>query len=207
MPIQDKLPYALGRKDQGPNKMLADEIVKGQESLKELVDFLESKPRKEFQKDAALTIGYVAEQAPQQVEPYFEVLIRNLDSKINRVVWASMISLFHISSGTKKELFDHLGIIIQRMDEGTVVTRDYGIRILMALYQEPSYREDCLPLILEQISMAPSNQTGQYTERFGAIVSPSHIEAFVQCLEEKLLELNNEHHIKRVKKTIKKLYK
>lgn len=208
MPIQDRLAYAQNRKDQEPNKLLAKEIVHalGAEGLQELIDFFETKPHKELQKDCSLTIAWVAEQQPELVAPHASYLLSKLHDPINRVIWGSMIALAYIVHHVKKELFEALPNILDAMDEGTVVTRDYGFRIMVTLYQESTLQEDMLVLILEQISKSPSNQLGQYTERLMEVMNKKHTDALITVLEERRNDVSNEHHLRRLNKNLKKLY-
>ena len=62
MAIQEHLAYSLDRKDQEPNKNLAERIVNkgGEAQLQELVDFFLTQPHKEFQKDSVLTLAWVS---------------------------------------------------------------------------------------------------------------------------------------------------
>ena len=209
MPIQDKLAYSLNRKDQKPNKILATEIVNslGASGVEELIAFFETKPHKELQKDCALTMAWVAEIKPDLVLPYTDYLIGKLEDPINRVIWGSMIALAFVAHLEKEKLFETLPKILDVMDAGTVVTRDHGYRIMMVLYEDQRFQEDMFPLVLEQLSKAPSNQLGQYTERLVSVLNNLHIKSLVDVLEERRGDITNEHHLKRLNKNLKKLYK
>lgn len=207
MPIKDHLPKSLGRKDQKPNKDLARKIFEGSESLNELIAFINSKPHKDFEKDAVLTLAYLAEQSPSSVAPHWSILVNNLDADVNRVIWGSMIALSHIAHLIQEPLFAELPKILDAMNKGTPVTRDHGFRILMALYANDELKEDIYFIVLEQLQLAPKNQLGQYADRFTTVVVDEHKAGFITALEILVSELDNEYHLRRINKCLKKLRK
>ncbi|WP_424963073.1 hypothetical protein [Ekhidna sp.] len=209
MPIQDQLAYALDRKDQEPNKQVAKHIVDagGEKEVNDLVAFIETNPEQRAQSDAILALAYVGECAPELLVEQADFLISQLDSSINRVVFGSMIGLAHIAHLQRAKLFDALPQVIDAMDAGTVVTRDHGYRIMITLYEDLQFQDDMFLLILEQLAKAPSNQVGQYAERLIAVLNKKHLKPLIETLEERRTDISNEHHIKRLSKNLKKLYK
>jgi len=209
MAIQEHLAYSLDRKDQVPNKALAERIVNegGEAQLQELVDFFLTHPHRELQKDCVLTMASVGEQSPKMLVPYIDLLIENFDSSINRVVWGSMIALAFLAHLVPDKIYRGLPKIIDAMDQGTVITRDHGYRMLITLYQSDKYREDLFYIILEQIQLAPSNQLGQYAEKLIKVLDTKHKDELIAVLEDRSADLTNEHHKKRLSKNLKKLYK
>lgn len=209
MIIKDKLAYALDRKDQEPNRLVARQIVEseGQRGIEELVDFIESKPIKRAQMDAMLALAYVGELCPKTLAPHVDFLVSKLDDPINRVIWGSMIGLAHIAHLVQPKLFEALPKVIDAMDAGTVVTRDYGFRIMVDLYRTEQFQEDMFLLMQEQLMKAPSNQLGQYAERLMETLNKKHLNSLIETLEERRGDITNDHHIKRLNRNLKKLYK
>lgn len=209
MSIQDQLVFAQNRNDQEPNKRVAKQIVDAgdEKEVKELVSFIETRPKQRAQSDAILALAYIGDQAPHLLAGEVDFLIDQLKSSINRVIFGSMIGLSHIAHLKKETLYDSLPQIIDAMDSGTVVTRDYGYRIMITLYQEDTLRNDLFLLIQEQLMKAPSNQLGQYAERLMAVLNKSHLKPLIETLEGRKEDISNEHHIKRLTKNLKNLYK
>ncbi|MEP1034571.1 hypothetical protein [Ekhidna sp.] len=209
MPIQNQLAYALDRNDQEPNKQVAKQIVDtgGVKEVDELVFFVKSRPRQRAQADAILALAYIGEITPELLTNQADFLIGELKSKINRVIFGSMIGLSHIAHLQKEKLYDSLPQIIDAMDAGTVVTRDFGYRIMITLYQENRLQADMFLLIQEQLMKAPANQLGQYTERLIEVLNKSHLNLLIETLEERRTDISNEYHITRLNKNLKKLYK
>ncbi|SNS95649.1 hypothetical protein SAMN05421640_1769 [Ekhidna lutea] len=209
MPIQDQLAYALDRNDQEPNKILAKQIVDagGEKEIRELISFIETKPNQRAKSDAILTMAYVAELSPKLMAGQIDFLTHQLASSINRVIFGSMIALAHVAHMRKEKLYKALPKIIDAMDDGTVVTRDHGYRIMITLYADERFQEDMFLLIQEQLIKAPSNQLGQYTERLIPVLNKLHLNTLIETLEERRSDVTNEYHINRLNKNLKKLYK
>ncbi len=207
MAVQDFLSCALGQKDQSPNHHLASRIVAGEFSAGELVAFFETKPHLDLRKDVVLTLAYVAEQSPDLVVPYVDFLLQNFHSKINRVVWGSMIALAHMAPKIPDKMFQSLPAVIDAMHASTVVGRDNGFKILVVCYATEKYREDVFALILEEIRLAPPNQVGQYAERIMEVILPEHTAMLRKALEEIREELTDTHHLRRMEKNLRKLHR
>ncbi|WP_420316759.1 hypothetical protein [Ekhidna sp.] len=209
MSIQDQLAFALDRNDQEPNKLVAKQIVNagGTKEVKDLISFIKTKPKQRAQSDTILALAYVGELAPALLSGEASFLISQLNSSVNRVIFGSMIALAHIAHLKKGILFDSLPQIIDAMDSGTVVSRDYGFRIMVTLYTDRKYTEDMFLLIQEQLMKAPSNQLGQYAERLIEVLNENHLQPLIETLEERRTDISNEYHIKRLNKNLKKLYK
>lgn len=209
MSIVSRLSYSQNRKDQGPNKVLAQDIIDraDQDGILQLFALLASKEtHKELRKDASLTIAWVAERAPYLIERYAAELVSFLHDTTNRVIWGSMMALCAIAELKKPFLFENLSVIIDAMDAGTVVTRDHGYRILVTLYQDEHYAPDVILLIKEQLLLAPSNQLGQYAERMLPVIQPAHKPLLISTLETRREDVKNPHHLKRLNKNLKKLW-
>ena len=209
MSIKDRLSYSVGRRDQEPNKLLAEEIVAQDdtEKIRELIAVFDAKPHVEIQKDCSLTLAWVAESKPALMAPYVDYFLEKLNDPINRVIWGSMMSLTAIAPFAQQKLFNELPTILDAMDAGTVVTRDHGYRILITLYQNSTYQEDVFLLVLEQLSKAPSNQLGQYAERLIAVLASKHKAQVTATLEGRFEDVDHPHHLKRLEKNLKKLGK
>lgn len=208
MPISDKLAYGMGHRDQGPNKILAQEIADSEDrsALEELKTLVLSQAHKRFRMDATLTVAYLGELKPSMLTDSADFLLGILDDPIDRVGWGSMIALSHITSSVPDKMYAELPTILDAMDAGGIVGRDHGYRILIDLYTVKKYRSDIFYIVLEQIQKSPSNQLGQYTERLIAVIKKENKKELISALEERRAELTNEHHIKRLTKNLKKLY-
>ncbi len=206
--VVDQFSSSLDHRDQGPNEVIAQQIVdeEGGKLLEKVTQVIHGKYTTRIKNDAVMVLMAVSRIHPGILVNQMDLFIQLLDSKSNRQVFGSMIALANIAPLVREKIKPHLAKILQAMDEGTVVTRDHGFTILTELYKDdPS--GDLLTLINEQILNAPSNQVGQYTEKFMEVVRKEDVSAFVEALEARAQELTNEHHLKRLGKNLKKLRK
>ncbi len=209
MSIADHLAYSLERKDQEPNKRLANQLVANDDraGVHEIVDlFDEHRPRRLLM-DAMLTLAYIAETKPELIIPHTDFLLSKLKDPIERVGWGSMIALAHITPLVAEKLYKELPKVLDAMERQSVVGRDHGFKVLVKLYQVDEYANDLIHIIVEQISNAPSNQLGQYAERAMTALRANHKKLLIEALEMRREELTNEYHIRRIDKNLKKLYK
>lgn len=205
--ILSRFSSSQGRRDQGPNRILATEIAgsRDRKLLRDIIEILKSKPKKAIENDAILTLASLSELAPDMLEEYTSLLLGYLDSKNNRAVWGSMIALSNVTPFVPKRIMEHVPAILSAMDEGTVVTRDHGFVILLHLYQHKAYREIIFALIFEQVANAPDNQLGQYTEKFIEEATGEHLTLIVRVLEARLRDLEKPAHQKRISKILLRL--
>jgi len=91
MSVIDKLATSLSRRDELPNKELAQEIVgnKDAAAVKELVQNLRNK-NKGIQGDCIKTLYEVAETEPTLVAIYVNDILALLHSNNNRMQWGAM---------------------------------------------------------------------------------------------------------------------
>ena len=209
MRVKQELSYSQGLKDQSANHIAADRIVKEEDvsSINDLVELVKGSYPRRLRMDATLTLAYVAEANPKLVDPHFKSLIGNLKDKVDRVAWGSMIALAHIVNLAPQKFYDELPSILEAMENLSVVGRDHGFKILVEVYKDDRFKDDVFPLLCEQLSMAPANQLGQYTERLISEISVDHMVALRDLLESKREDLDNPHHIKRLDKNLMKLHK
>lgn len=204
--VIDRFSSALDCRDQGPNEVIAQQIVEesGGKLLAEVIQVIHSKSSVRIKNDAVMVLMAVSRINEAILVQQVGLFIDLLGSKSNRQVFGSMIALANISPLTRKQVKPHLATVLDAMDEGTVVTRDHGYTILTELYKEDT-SGDMLALINEQLLKAPSNQVGQYTEKFMVVVRKEDVSVFMEALEVRSEELTNEHHRKRLGKNLKQL--
>jgi len=206
MGIEEKFSSSFGRRDQGPNRELARAItaVRDFEAVAEIFELLSKKSGTRLRNDAILTIAAISNESPDMLTSYVGELVGLLNSKVNRQIFGAMIGLSNLSALVPEQLLSHLGLILESMDDGTVVTRDHGFTILTQVYKVDR-SEMLLPLILEQLMKAPPNQLGQYAEKFISVMDYDHRDQLAAVLEERLQELVSDTHKKRLSKNLKKL--
>ena len=134
MSIIDHLAYSLDRRDEIPNKELAKKIAqkKDKKAVKELVENLKNK-NKDIQHDCIKVLYEIGEINPSLVSDYIKDFIELLSHKNNRMVWGTMHALDAIALENPKEIYSHLTKIVKAADEGSVITRDHVVNIIIKL--------------------------------------------------------------------------
>ena len=204
--IEDQLATTLGRSDEGPNIATAEKIAKSSDAaeMKELMGLLNHKSSA-IRNDAIKVIYEVAVRKIELVTPYMYKILHLLDHKDNRMRWGAMTALSAIARSRPDLISSHLPRIVEAMDTGSVITRDHGIYILCHVSTLPSYHEDCIELLLEQIEKGPVNQVPLYAEQTAGIITDPYKNRFIKILSSRRDVLEIPSKQKRVEKLIKKL--
>ncbi len=206
MSIIQLLSCVSGITGNDPNKKLACSIAESgnSEAVKELVENLKNK-NKTIQSDCIDTLYEVGYRNPELIADYFDEFLQLLKSKNNRLVWGGMIALATIADLKHKELFNVLDIIMQTVDNGSVITIDNGVNILIKLTKYPNYFNTTNPLLMEQLLKCPIKQLPMYSERAVECITEKNKMEFIHILENRFSECERESQSKRLDKVLKKI--
>ena len=206
MTVLNQLSSALGQRDEKPNQELAAKIAskKDHSAIQELVDNLNNSS-KAIQSDCIKVLYEVGEQAPDLIQQYDRAFLQLLNSKNNRLVWGAMTALDTISSINPKGIYNNLGKILEIADKGSVITKDHTVNILIKLSTHEKYRNETIPLLLEQLKISAINQLPMYAERALPFIRSSDLKIFAEVLSDRLNDIEKESKRKRMEKVIRKL--
>ncbi|MCB0504048.1 MAG: hypothetical protein KDC58_00960 [Cyclobacteriaceae bacterium] len=206
MTVLNQLSSALGQRDEKPNQELAAKIAskKDHSAVQELVDNLNNSS-KAIQSDCIKVLYEVGEQAPDLIQQYDRAFLQLLNSKNNRLVWGAMTALDTISSINPKGIYNNLGKILEIADKGSVITKDHTVNILIKLSTHEKYRNETIPLLLEQLKISAINQLPMYAERALPVIRSSDMKIFAEVLSDRLNDIEKESKRKRMEKVIRKL--
>ena len=204
--IIDRFSSSQGRRDQGPNQELAAEIVEQKDLtlLGKVLEVIDLNPSERIVNDAVMTLMAISEQDPNLLATSVPIWLDLLKSRSNRQVWGSMVILSHLAPLKYSELRQHLLLILESMDMGSVVGRDHGYSILCEFYRHDKDKE-IWPLMTEQLLKSPPNQFGQYIEKTMEVLRKQDREELIRILEIRLDELDHPNHRKRALKNLKQL--
>ncbi len=207
MSVIDKLATSLSRRDELPNKELAQEIVgnKDAAAVKELVQNLRNK-NKGIQGDRIKTLYEVAETEPTLVAIYVNDILALLHSSNNRMQWGAMTALSMITNEVPKDIYNALGALGDVAEKGSVITKDHYVAILVKLGKIKEYTDDVLVLLNEQILNSPVNQLPTYAENALPIIDEQHKALFIKTFTTRLADVELETKRKRLEKALKKLH-
>jgi hypothetical protein len=206
MAIIDQLATATGNRDEQPNIALAETICATNDAtaVTELVALLQHKNR-QVQSDAIKVLYEIGERQPALIAKHGPVFLPLLQSKNNRLVWGAMTALGTIAPLQADWLFEQLPVVLSVADSGSVITRDHAVNILIHLMKEQDKTASILPLLMEQLLMAPTNQLPKYAEDTLPYLPKAHYATMLQTLQSRLEEIDSDSKRKRVEKVMKKL--
>jgi hypothetical protein len=206
MSIINQLASSLDRRDEIPNQELAKRIIENNDNnaIQELVNHLKDK-NKNIQNDCIKVLYEVGEQKPEMIAGHAQIFIDLLDNKSNRLVWGAMTAIDCITLDEPKTVYPVLKKLIDIADNGSVITRDHLVSILIKLASKKEYAEDAFSLLDEQLMICPTNQLPMYAENLMPIINDHNKRVFITTLSSRLPEIEKESKRKRVEKVIKKL--
>ena len=70
---------------------------------------------------------------PELIDIYVGEFVELLLHKDNRMVWGAMTTLGSIADGKTDEIWEHVDTIIEATSTGSVITQDWGVRVLSVL--------------------------------------------------------------------------
>lgn len=205
MNLRERLSSSQGINNENPNKELAAEIVKSvdAEAVKQLISLLQDH-QIDVVADTLKVLERIGLELPTLVCPAVRLVIELLEHQTNKIQWRAMCVLSSVAHECPKYLESNLPKILTIMDSGSVITRDHGVKILLALYPKTATTSD---LLLDQVQRAPDNQLGQYAEKWAAIIKSSDVPELIRVLENRSKDLHHPSHQKRLNRVLKKLYK
>ncbi|MEZ4670700.1 MAG: hypothetical protein R3E39_22585 [Anaerolineae bacterium] len=208
MTVLNKLASALERNDEVPNQLLAKEIAAGRDraGVRELVDNLTNKD-KAIAADCIKVLYEVGYVRPELIAPYVENFVALLTSRNNRMVWGGMTALGAIAPTNAAAVLPHLEAIIAANDNGSVITQDWGVRVLAALAAHDEKSEQRIfPYLLSFLERCPPKDLPRHAESVLVAVNNANRDALLKLLEGRAPSLKPAP-AKRLAAIIKKLRK
>jgi len=206
MSVIPKLSSSLNQRDEIANQELALEIIQAEDhdAVKELIENLGSS-NKNIQSDCIKVLYEIAEQKPELIASYDEEFIALLQSKNNRLVWGAMSALDGITNLYPDKIYDSLPKILDAADNGSVISKDHAVSILIKLAGNKTYHDEASILLLGQLSSCPQNQLPMYAENALPVISGELKTGLLQILQSRLDDFEKESKRKRVEKVILRL--
>jgi len=206
MSIIDQLAASLNRKDEGPNQELARDIAgrADREAVTELIGHLHHKD-KNIQSDCIKVLYEIGSLKPSLVAGYSKEFLTLLEHNNNRLVWGAMTALDAITLENPEVIYEALEQIVDRMNKGSVITKDHGVNILIKLCSIQAFADHAFSLLIEQLKKCPTNQLPMYAENAISIINDNNKAPFINTLVSRLDDIGKDTKRKRVEKVIKRL--
>ena len=206
MSVLGQLATSLSRRDEVPNQKLAKRVVirSDKRAVKELVENLANSD-KNIQNDCIKVLYEIGERKPSLIAEYGSEFVRLLTSKNNRLVWGAMTALDTITLENPQAIYSSISKVLRTAEEGSVITRDHLVSILIKLASTRKYSKSAFPLLIGQLKSSPENQLPMYAEKTVPVINAMNRTIFVKALTSRLNGLVSETKRRRVEKVIRKI--
>ncbi|HEX5023622.1 MAG TPA: hypothetical protein VFV68_00030, partial [Agriterribacter sp.] len=197
---------AAGQRKQAINIILAEDIIasKDKKAIEELIFHLDGKSKK-IQYDCIKVLYEIAEHDAALLKDYYTPFIELLNSGDNRMQWGAMTALDYITALQPGPVFKSLPKLTRVAANGSIITRDHYVNILVTLSRTKKYTPTVFPLLMEEISACPVNQLPMYAEKALPVIGKDEREAFTQLLCGRLPVVEQESRRKRIQKVLSRL--
>ena len=204
MSVLNQLAYFQNRRDEKPNQELAQKLVaaKDKKGIREIAENVWNE-NAAVQGNCVKVLSEIGLLEPKLIAPYADTFLKLLTSQNNRLVWGAMEALATIATLQADDIFKHVALVEDAMANGSVITRDNGIKTLARVAaQKDVYRKKIFPFLLKHLETTRSQDIPQHSEQILAAVDNKNKGAFIRVLEQRLPDLSTPRAA-RVKKVIK----
>lgn len=207
MSVLHKLASALERSDEVPNQILAKEIADANDTaaVQELAANL-ANANKDIQSDCIKVLYEVGYLKPDLIADYVDTFVGLLRSRNNRLVWGGMTALGAVADRKAADIWKHIEAIIQTTDQGSVITQDWGVRVLAAVSAHSrDYEKRIFPFLKAFLEKCPPKDLPRHAESMRIAVHMGNQAAVLSVLEQRLPTLKAAP-AKRLQQVIRKIH-
>jgi hypothetical protein len=204
MSVLQKIAYYQDRRDEVPNQALAKELAarKDRKGVREIADNLWHE-NPQVQSDCLKVLYEIGYLQPELIAPYADDFLKLLHSRNNRLVWGAMIGLSTIADLQAQAIYPHVEEIKHVMDQGSVITRDNGVKVLaLVAAQNAAYNRNIFPYLLHHLETCRPKDVPQHGEKVAIAVNARNKQQFKAVLEKRLVDLSGSQAA-RIKKVLK----
>jgi hypothetical protein len=204
MSALERIAHFQNRRDEVPNQDLARDLAskKDRGGIREIAQNLWNKD-KNIQADCIKVLYEVGYPNPGLIAEYAGDFVKLLGSKNNRLVWGAMIALGTVADLKPDVVFAHLDEIKRAMNQGSVITMDYGVLTLAgAASKNPKLNKAVFPFLLQHLRTCRPKDVPQHSEKTLPAVNAANKSQFVATLKKRMDDLSG-GGLARVKKVIK----
>jgi hypothetical protein len=201
-----RIAYYQNRRDEVPNQELAQELAakKDRKGIREIAANLWNE-NPAVQSDCLKVLYEIGYLQPELAAPYAGDYLKLLHSRNNRLVWGAMIALSTVANLKADVIYPHVEEIKQAMDEGSVITKDNGVKVLgLVAAQNAAYGKEIFPYLLHHLETCRPKDVPQHAEKTVVAVTARNKKQFAAVLEKRLVDLSGSQAA-RVKKVIKEV--
>lgn len=207
MSVIHRLASSLDRNDELPNQELAKELCRTNNAIAiaELVQHLFT-GNNAIKSDCIKVLYEIGEAGkPELIAPYADEFIKLLKSNNNRLIWGAMTALSTIAPLVPEKIFKQIDIVLEAIQNGSVITVDQGISVLAKVgSMKEEFEKAVLPFLLNHLEICKPREVAQHSERSMIIINLKNKEDFRRVLTKRFDDLIPSQ-LTRVKKVLKKM--
>ena len=191
VPALSRIAHFQNRRDEVPNQELARLLAdkKDRRGIREIAENLWNENRN-VQTDCLKVLYEIGYREPALIADYAGDFVKLLKSKNNQMVWGSLIALSTIAALKADEIYEHYDEVRGAMEEGSVITRDNGVKILAAVAaSSDAYRKKVFPYLLKHLGTCRPKDVPQHAESIVVAVNARNKHEFVRVLEKRLADM------------------
>jgi hypothetical protein len=208
MSVLNQIAFYQERRDEVPNQELAHKLAaaKDKAGTQEIAENLWNK-NKNIRSDCLKVLYEIGYIDPALIADYVEDFLKLLNSKNNRMVWGAMIALGTIAAKRPHEIWAHIDDVIHVVDQGTLITVVWGIRVLAAVAAaDEEYSQKLSPILLAQLQKCIPRDVPTHAESMLCAVNAINQQEFLAILTARQPEMSASQ-LARLKKVIRTLQK
>ena len=208
MSVLNQIALYQERRDEVPNQELAHKLAaaKDKAGIQEIAENLWNK-NKNVQSDCLKVLYEIGYIDPDLIADYVEDFLKLLNSKNNRMVWGAMIALGTIAAKRPHEIWAHIDDVIHVVDQGTLITVVWGIRVLAAVAAaDEEYSQKLSPILLAQLQKCIPRDVPTHADSMLCAVNAINQQEFLAVLTARQPEMSASQlaRLKRVVRTLQK---
>ncbi len=172
--VLSQLACALGRRDEIPNKELAQRVAATRDrvAIRQLAEGLSS-TTSGVAADCIKVLYEIGELDPHLIAPHVALFRALLKHPNNRMVWGGMTALNAVATIRAAELFKFRGDIVAAIESGSVITCDNGIAALSKVAAASvAYRRALMPTLIAHLKACRPKDVASRAEKLAAAVGP-----------------------------------
>jgi hypothetical protein len=188
----ERIAYNLGRRDEVPNQELARELAEARDAtgIAEIAEHLRDR-NKSVASDCLKVLYEVGYADPTLIEPYTGAFIELLGDRNNRMVWGGMIALATLAEAQHDVLWEHVDDLVAAVQQGSVITRVWGVKALAVVASKDPGREESLrPFMMGILRECPPKLVATHAEGMLPMVHDGNSSELIGTLESRRDELS-----------------
>lgn len=205
MTVLDKLACRRGIRGEEPNRELAAELIfaRDREGIRLLTEQLTGTD-KAVAHDGIKVLYEIGYAESELIRDGVDAFLKLILSRDNRMVWGAMIALSTIAHLEAEKLFSHLDVVKKAIDDGSVITRDAGIKTLAGIAAaRPEAKTQLFPYLIRHFQTEEPKYLPARLEACESFLLKEEAEMILRALHENPGTFKKSH-LSRINAVLKK---